>query len=140
MLELPLVVMDATLAEDRYLGLSADDGLELAVATLERAARAGGTVSVLWHNDRFDPAYARGWDRAYDRLLAMGARARRPAVHGRRGRRAGRRPYAASVKRTRRRPPRATTVSSASTAAGMNCVPVQRRSSASAPSIDIALR
>ena len=69
MLELPLVVMDATLAEDRYLGLAADDGLELAVATLERAAQAGGTVSVLWHNDRFDPAYARGWDRAYDRLL-----------------------------------------------------------------------
>jgi uncharacterized protein DUF7033 len=69
MLELPLVVMDATLAEDRYLGLSADAGLERAVATLERAAQAGGTVSVLWHNDRFEPAYARGWDRAYDRLL-----------------------------------------------------------------------
>ena len=69
MLELPLVVMDATLAEDRYLGLSADVGLERAVATLERAAQAGGTVSVLWHNDRFEPAYARGWDRAYDRLL-----------------------------------------------------------------------
>ena len=70
MLELPLVVMDATLAEARYLGLSAAEGLERAVATLERAARAGGTVSVLWHNDRFEPAYARGWDRAYDRLLA----------------------------------------------------------------------
>jgi len=69
MLELPLVVMDATLAEDRYLGLAADDGFERAVATLERAALAGGTVSVLWHNDRFDPAYARGWDRVYDRLL-----------------------------------------------------------------------
>ena len=69
MLELPLVVMDATLAEDRYLGLSADDGLQRAVATLEQAARAGGTVSILWHNDRFEPAYARGWDRAYDRLL-----------------------------------------------------------------------
>jgi hypothetical protein len=70
MLELPLVVMDATLAEDRYLALSAADGLDRATATLERAARAGGTVSVLWHNDRFDAAYARGWDRVYDRLLA----------------------------------------------------------------------
>ena len=69
MLELPLVVMDATLAEDRYLGLGADAGLDRAIAVLERAARAGGAVSVLWHNDRFDPAYARGWDRAYDRLL-----------------------------------------------------------------------
>jgi peptidoglycan/xylan/chitin deacetylase (PgdA/CDA1 family) len=69
LLELPLVVMDANLAEERYLGLDAGAGLDRAVATLERAARAGGTVSVLWHNDRFDPAYARGWDRAYDRLL-----------------------------------------------------------------------
>ena len=39
MLELPLVVMDATLAEDRYLGLEADAGLDRAVAVLERAAR-----------------------------------------------------------------------------------------------------
>ncbi len=70
MLELPLVVMDATLAEDRYLGLSTDGGLERSVAVLERAACAGGTVSILWHNDRFDPAYGRGWDRVYDRLLA----------------------------------------------------------------------
>jgi hypothetical protein len=70
MLELPLVVMDATLAEERHLGLSAEAGFERATATLERAAGAGGTVSVLWHNDRFEPAYARGWDRAYDRLLA----------------------------------------------------------------------
>jgi len=69
LLELPMVVMDATLAESRYLGLSADAGLERATAVLERAARAGGTVAVLWHNDRFEPAYARGWDRAYDRLL-----------------------------------------------------------------------
>jgi hypothetical protein len=69
MIELPMVVMDATLAEDRYLGLSADAGLERAAATLERAALAGGTVSILWHNDRFEPAYARGWDRVYERLL-----------------------------------------------------------------------
>ena len=69
LLELPLVVMDATLAEERYLGLSAEVGLDRAAAVLERAARAGGTVSVLWHNDRFEPAYARGWDRVYDRLL-----------------------------------------------------------------------
>ncbi len=69
LVELPLVVMDATLAERRYLGLAAEDGLERAVRVLERAAEVGGTVAVLWHNDRFDPAYARGWDRVYDTLL-----------------------------------------------------------------------
>ena len=47
---------------------------------------------------------------------------------------------AASLKRTRRWPPRSTTVISASTASGMNCVPEQRCSSAIAPSGDIARR
>ena len=28
-----------------------------------------GCASVLWHNDRFDPVYGRGWDRLYERLL-----------------------------------------------------------------------
>ena len=60
--------MDATLAAaiSGYL-------LRTTASAGGRDARAGaargGAVSVLWHNDRFDPAYARGWDRAYDRLL-----------------------------------------------------------------------
>jgi hypothetical protein len=67
--ELPLAVMDATLAEPRYLGLGAIAGLDAAVALLERVAATGGTVAVLWHTDRFSREYARGWDRAYERLL-----------------------------------------------------------------------
>jgi hypothetical protein len=69
LIELPLVVMDVSLSEERYLGLPAAAGFERAVTILERAAAAGGSVAVLWHTDRFDRAYARGWDRAYDRLL-----------------------------------------------------------------------
>jgi hypothetical protein len=69
MLELPLAVMDATLAESRYLGLTPAEGLRRTVAVLERVAEARGTVAVLWHNDRFDRAYARGWDTVYERLL-----------------------------------------------------------------------
>jgi hypothetical protein len=67
--ELPLAVMDATLSDDRYLGLNVRQGLDRARSVLERVARAGGTVAILWHNDRFAGPYARGWDRAYDRLL-----------------------------------------------------------------------
>ncbi len=67
--ELPLAIMDATLAEQRYLGLDADDGLQRAVRVLEQVAAARGTVAVLWHVDRFDRVYGRGWDRAYERLL-----------------------------------------------------------------------
>ena len=36
---------------------------------LEQVADARGTVAILWHVDRFDRVYGRGWDRAYERLL-----------------------------------------------------------------------
>ncbi len=69
LVELPLAIMDATLAEERYLGLDADAGLKRSVRLLEGVAEARGTVAILWHVDRYDPVYGRGWDRAYDRLL-----------------------------------------------------------------------
>lgn len=69
LVELPLAVMDASLADARYLGLQPDQGLARATAVLERVAERSGTVAVLWHNDRFSRAYARGWDRVYERLL-----------------------------------------------------------------------
>jgi hypothetical protein len=69
LVELPMVVMDVGLAERRYLHLTPEQGLLRATAMLERVAEAGGTVAILWHVDRFDPVYGRGWDRVYDRLL-----------------------------------------------------------------------
>ena len=69
LVELPLAIMDASLAEPRYLGLDADAGLQRSVQVLEHVAEARGTVAILWHVDRFDRVYARGWDRAYERLL-----------------------------------------------------------------------
>lgn len=69
LVELPMVVMDVGLSESRYLGLGPDRGLVRATAMLERVAGARGTVAVLWHVDRFDAVYGRGWDRVYDRLL-----------------------------------------------------------------------
>ena len=69
LVELPLAVMDATLAEPRYLGLSPGAGLERTLRLLERVADVGGTVAVLWHTDRFSREYARGWDRVYESVL-----------------------------------------------------------------------
>jgi hypothetical protein len=68
-LELPLVLMDATLAEERYLGLSPDAAWSEIERVLDHLHDTGGCASVLWHNDRFDRVYGRGWDRLYDRLL-----------------------------------------------------------------------
>jgi peptidoglycan/xylan/chitin deacetylase (PgdA/CDA1 family) len=65
LVEVPLAVMDATLAEDRYEGLSAAAAKPRILALLDWAAEHGGGFSILWHPERFDPATARGWDRLY---------------------------------------------------------------------------
>jgi hypothetical protein len=67
--ELPLVLMDATLAEERYLGLGPDEAFELAVETLEPVAEHGGAVAILWHPPSHHPILSKGYDRLYLRLL-----------------------------------------------------------------------
>ena len=69
LVEIPLAVMDVTLAEERYLGLSASAAERSLLAVIEWAAANGGGFSVLWHTDRFDPATSRGWDRLYFRFI-----------------------------------------------------------------------
>ena len=68
--ELPLAVMDATLSEERYLGLDADTAYEAAVEALEPVAGHGGAVAILWHPPQHHPRLANGFDRVYRRLLA----------------------------------------------------------------------
>ena len=75
LLEIPLAAMDATLAEERYLGLSARRAEPQLTALLDWAAANGGAFAILWHPDRFDPLTSGGWDRLYSRLLD-GVRAR----------------------------------------------------------------
>jgi hypothetical protein len=68
-LEIPLAAMDATLAEERYLGLSAKRAEPQLLRLLDWAEEHGGAFAVLWHPDRFDPLTSGGWDRLYSRLL-----------------------------------------------------------------------
>jgi peptidoglycan/xylan/chitin deacetylase (PgdA/CDA1 family) len=69
LVEVPLAVMDATLAEERYEGLSAAKAKPRAVALLDWAAEYGGAFSILWHPERFDGPSARGWDSLYFELI-----------------------------------------------------------------------
>jgi peptidoglycan/xylan/chitin deacetylase (PgdA/CDA1 family) len=68
-LEIPLAAMDATLAEERYLGLSAKRAAPRLRALVDWAASNGGAFAVLWHPDRFDPLTSGGWDRLYWKFL-----------------------------------------------------------------------
>jgi hypothetical protein len=69
LLEIPLAAMDATLAEERYLGLSARRAARKLMRLLDWAAENGGAFAILWHPDRFDPATSAGWDRLYSKVL-----------------------------------------------------------------------
>jgi hypothetical protein len=67
--ELPLAVMDVTLAEPRYLGLSPRAAWPLLEHLLDLAAACRAGFAVLWHPERFDRATANGWDALYWRFL-----------------------------------------------------------------------
>jgi hypothetical protein len=69
LVELPLAVMDATLADERYQDLSAAEAKPRVLALLDWAAEHGGAFSILWHPERFDGPSARGWDRLYFELI-----------------------------------------------------------------------
>jgi hypothetical protein len=69
LVEIPLALMDTTLAEPQYLGLTAAQAEAPALALLDRAAELGGGLALLWHTNRFDPPTAAGWDRLYERIL-----------------------------------------------------------------------
>ncbi len=69
LLEIPLAAMDATLAEERYLGLTAKRAERQLTRLLDWGAEHGAMFAVLWHPDRFDRLTSAGWDRLYSRLL-----------------------------------------------------------------------
>ena len=69
LVEIPLAVMDVTLAERRYLGLSARRAWPQLERLLDWAAANGAVFSLLWHPDRFDAPTSAGWDRLYYRVL-----------------------------------------------------------------------
>ncbi|MGD0166990.1 MAG: polysaccharide deacetylase family protein [Gaiellaceae bacterium] len=75
LVEIPLAVMDVSLADERYLGLTAQQAEGQLLGLLDWAQQNGGGFSVLWHPESFDPAQARGWDRLYSRFIeAVGER------------------------------------------------------------------
>jgi len=68
--ELPLVLMDATLAEERYLGLGPDAAFAAATEALTPVAEHGGAAAILWHPPSHHRLLSRGYDKLYKRLLA----------------------------------------------------------------------
>jgi hypothetical protein len=78
LLEVPLALMDTSLQGERYRALAAEEAEVVAREVLSQVWTGGGGVALLWHNVRFDPRAAAGYDDVYWRLvdwtLAAGGR------------------------------------------------------------------
>jgi hypothetical protein len=65
----PLLIMDCTLKDSKYMGLSAGEAESYASALIEQARQAGGEVTLLWHNTSLLPSPGNYLPALYDTLL-----------------------------------------------------------------------
>ncbi|TDN37914.1 hypothetical protein A8B98_01250 [Hymenobacter sp. UV11] len=68
-LEIPLTVMDTTLHHPAYLQLAPDEILPVLRPIFAETKKFGGVVSVLWHNENFDPANTRNGPQQFHQLM-----------------------------------------------------------------------
>lgn len=67
--EIPLLIMDGTLAGPKTMNLTVDEGLSKIKKFEKLIEEHGGVLSVLWHNSSFDVDYWSKWQGSYERIL-----------------------------------------------------------------------
>ena len=68
--EIPLILMDGTLVEKEYMGLSPEEGLLYAKELIDRVKDVNGVFTLLWHNSSFDNTSKWGqWKYVYQEIL-----------------------------------------------------------------------
>lgn len=66
----PLVIMDSTLSERKYMGLSGEEALNQCRSLMEEIRQVGGELVVLWHNTSFTEGA--GYHRSlYHQILSL---------------------------------------------------------------------
>lgn len=66
--ELPLIVMDTTLASKKYRCMNPQSALGSIIQLIEIVKLYGGVFSILWHNTSFDSNWD-GWQQTYEDLM-----------------------------------------------------------------------
>ncbi|OJX91929.1 MAG: hypothetical protein BGP01_06500 [Paludibacter sp. 47-17] len=69
-LEIPLIVMDASLMYKKYMGLSQKDSVPAVIALIEEVKKFNGVFSILWHNTSFSDYKYTGWCEVYEQILS----------------------------------------------------------------------
>lgn len=67
--EVPLTVMDGTLSDDAYQGLSPSEALQAIVRLVDTVKRYHGVFVLLWHNSHLDEGELPGWRKVYEETI-----------------------------------------------------------------------
>lgn len=65
----PLIIMDCTLEEDKYMGLDYDRALAYCLNLMEQVRNVGGEMTLLWHNDSIHEGSGSYLRKLYAQLL-----------------------------------------------------------------------
>ena len=68
-IEFPLLVMDGSLANKKYMGISIDESLAKVSELIDEVRKFDGVFTVLWHNTYFSDYKYTGWRDVYDDIL-----------------------------------------------------------------------
>jgi len=67
--EIPLIVMDGSLQNERYMNLSPKEGFEKIKELIDKIKKYNGTFTFLWHNTSFYTHLWKGWEWVYEETL-----------------------------------------------------------------------
>jgi len=68
-IEIPLIVMDATLANKKYMGLTHEESLIRIFEIINEIKKFNGVFTLLWHNTFFSDYKYTGWKEVYIKIL-----------------------------------------------------------------------
>jgi len=68
-LEIPLAIMDATLYNKSYMGLTTQESKRQVINLFDEVQKFNGLVTILWHNTFFSPYKYNGWRAVYEHIL-----------------------------------------------------------------------
>jgi hypothetical protein len=68
-LEIPLIVMDASLHYSKYMGITQGEALEKVIGLIEEIRKHQGVFTILWHNTFFSNFKYTGWRAIYMEIL-----------------------------------------------------------------------
>jgi hypothetical protein len=68
-LEIPLILMDSTLQNKKYMNLKKEDGPDKIKAVIDEIKKFNGVFTILWHNTFFSKYKYGGWKRVYISIL-----------------------------------------------------------------------